>query len=283
MNQTHARLNPIRKRQGEHRHAFTQLLFGLGGAVRCEMAAGAFDVSVDRIGIVPNAARHFFAGRSEDSRLLVVDLFLDDDAVREIERVEPRSGFRELFDAPRAFAAPADLRYLITCAASQLARAPDDSRLMAHQWATMLAVQVHRLLAAPSSAAVRSKRDRFNELVDARLAAPPSNAELQRHLGMSGSVLNQWCRAHFGVSPQRAVLARRLDWARDRLLYSDHPIARIAHETGFADAPSFTRAFVRVHGISPGAMRRQRSNQRSARIEAATATPADGALISYTA
>ncbi len=182
MNQTQARLNPIRRGCGEHRHSFAQLLFGLSGAVRCEMAAGAFDVSVDRIGIVPNAARHFFAGRSEDSRLLVVDLFLDDHAVRDIERVEPQSGFRELFEAPRAISAPADLRSLITCAASQLARMPVGSRLMAQQWATMLAVQVHRLLAAPSLAPTRSKRERFHDLVDARLATPPSNAELERHL-----------------------------------------------------------------------------------------------------
>ncbi|MGB7757471.1 MAG: AraC family transcriptional regulator [Salinisphaera sp.] len=283
MNQTHARLNPIRRGCGEHRHSFAQLLFGLSGVVRCEMAAGAFDVSVDRIGIVPNAARHFFAGRSEDSRLLVVDLFLDDHAVRDIERVEPQSGFRELFEAPRAISAPADLRSLITCAASQLARMPVGSRLMAQQWATMLAVQVHRLLAAPSLAPTRSKRERFHDLVDARLATPPSNTELERHLNMSGSALNQWCRAHFGMPPQRAVLARRLGHAHDRLRYSEQSIAQIAHDTGFADAPSFTRAFVRVHGTTPGAVRRSLPHDRVASNQATAVDRAAEASISYTA
>lgn len=257
MNQTHARLNPIRRSHGEHRHAFAQLLFGLGGAVSCEMAAAAFEVSADRIGIVPNDARHFFAGRSEDSRLLVVDLFLDDEAMHQIHPVEPRAGFRDLFETPRSFAMPADLRSLIACAASQLAQAPDDSRLVAHQWATMLAVQVYRLLTEQRSGAPGSKCERFRELVDSRLASPPSNAELQRHLGMGGSALNQWFRLHYGVPPQQAVLARRLSWARDRLLHSEHSIAQIAHETGFADAPSFTRAFVRVHRTTPGAVRRR--------------------------
>ncbi|AWN14769.1 AraC family transcriptional regulator [Salinisphaera sp. LB1] len=283
MNQTHARLNPIRRGHGEHRHAFTQLLFGLGGAVRCEMASAEFEVSTGRIGIVPCHARHFFAGRSEDSRLLVVDLFLDDDTVQQIQTIEPCAGLHELFEAPRAFAMPAELRLLIACAASQLVQVPNGSRLLAHQWATMLAVQVYQLLADRAAGTTDSKHERFQTLVDSRLASPPSNAELQRHLGMGGSALNQWFRCHYGVPPQQAVLARRLNWARDRLLQSDHSIAQIAHEIGFADAPSFTRAFVRVHGTTPGAMRRRRASDGPVRSGVEAIDPTAQPVISYRA
>lgn len=256
MNQTQARLNPIRRGSGEHRHSFAQLLFGLGGTVHCEMAAGAFEVSTDHIGIVPTDAEHFFAGRTDDSRLLVVDLFPDDAAVRQIQELEPRAGLLQMLQSPRSLPMPGELRVLIGCAAAQLAQGPDADRLVAHQWATMLAVQVYRLAAGHAELPRDDKRARFEALVDARLDTPPSNAELQRHLGMSGSALHQWCRTCYHAAPQQAVLARRLHWARQRLLNTNVAIARIAHETGFADAPSFTKAFARVHGVTPGALRR---------------------------
>lgn len=254
MNQTDARLNPVQLGQGQHRHGFTQLLFGLSGAVVCDMATGAFEVSAHQIGIVPRNASHYFAGRTENSRLLVVDLFLDDDVVRQIQTLNARQSFDDVFMAPRLFGLPSELRPMVDCAVPQLGHAARANRLLSHQWATMLAVQVYRLLTAELTQP--SREERFKQLVDARLDTPPSNRELQQHLDMGGSALNQWCRRRYGLSPQQLVLQRRLYWARDRLMHSSRSIGQIAHETGFADAPSFTRAFGRVYGTSPGAARR---------------------------
>ncbi|WP_423823146.1 AraC family transcriptional regulator [Salinisphaera sp. SPP-AMP-43] len=254
MNQTDARLNPVQLGQGQHRHGFTQLLFGLSGAVVCDMATGAFEVSAHQIGIVPRNASHYFAGRTENSRLLVVDLFLDDDVVRQIQTLDARQSFDDVFMAPRLFGLPSELRPMVDCAVPQLGHAARTNRLLSHQWATMLAVQVYRLLtAAPER---RPREERFQHLIDCRLDTPPSNAELQQHLEMSGSALNQWCRRRYGLSPQQVVMRRRLYWGMDRLINSNHSIGQIAHDMGFADAPSFTRAFGRVYGTSPGAARR---------------------------
>lgn len=76
---------------------------------------------------------------------------------------------------------------------------------------------------------------------------------MQRHLGLSGAALHAWCRREYGLAPQRVALRRRLDWARERLRGADMAIARRAHEAGFADTASFSRAFRRRYGIPPSA------------------------------
>lgn len=249
---THARLNPLRLGRGEHRHSCIQILFGLGGVVRCEMDAGIFDVSMHSIGIVPRQAPHFFAGLSEESRLLVIDLYLEDDVLRRMARLDRSISFEGAFLQPRVFPVPAALRPVIDYATSQLKPGPCEDFLVAQQWATTFALQVQRLLGTATGA----PDERFERFIDARLSMPPSNRELQRHIGMSGSALNQWCHRHYGLTPQQVVLRRRLDWASHRLrARPDLSIAQVAHEAGFADTPTFSRAFRRVYGSTPSTAR----------------------------
>ena len=63
--------------------------------------------------------------------------------------------------------------------------------------------------------------------------------------------------AETGESPARAIEKLRLETARLMLEDSRHPIDAIARQTGFTDRERMRRAFVRVFGLPPQAMRRQ--------------------------
>jgi len=73
-------------------------------------------------------------------------------------------------------------------------------------------------------------------------------------------------RAHFarsfkettGVAPHRWLSLRRIELAKDLLLYSNKSVEEIAAECGFADQSHFTRVFARNVGVTPGRWRRLR-------------------------
>jgi transcriptional regulator GlxA family with amidase domain len=63
--------------------------------------------------------------------------------------------------------------------------------------------------------------------------------------------------AETGDSPAKAIEKLRLEAARLLLENTRHPIETIAWQTGFADRERMRRAFVRIFGLPPQAMRRQ--------------------------
>lgn len=67
---------------------------------------------------------------------------------------------------------------------------------------------------------------------------------------------NRALRAETNMSPAKAVESLRLEAARLMLETSRHPVEIIAAETGFGDQERMRRAFIRVHGQSPQAIRR---------------------------
>lgn len=256
MSQTLARLNPIRRGSGEHAHGFVQLLFGLSGSVHCALDDTAFDVGAGEIGVVPRDALHYYAGACDNSRLLVVDVDLGDEMMGALARLSPETDLESLFVAPTTLAAPGEFTGLIGTASRQLARDGGGAvSLVARQWATLFAVQTGALLAEPATR-VDDRTERLHALIDAQLTSPPDNAAIQRHLAMSGSALNQWCHLVYGMTPQQIVLRRRLAWARQWLTETGRSVGQIAHDAGFADAPTFTRAFRRIYATTPAVVRR---------------------------
>lgn len=71
-------------------------------------------------------------------------------------------------------------------------------------------------------------------------------AELTRRLQ------RQWGKRH----PAQAFRDRAMEQAADLLRRTTWKVARIAREVGYAENASFTRAFVRYHGVAPLAYRR---------------------------
>ncbi len=64
-------------------------------------------------------------------------------------------------------------------------------------------------------------------------------------------------RNHLGCSPGDYLRSKRMEKARDLLLHSDTPLAELALAVGYADQSSFTKAFTRLSGCSPGAYRKR--------------------------
>jgi len=77
-------------------------------------------------------------------------------------------------------------------------------------------------------------------------------------------------RATVGESPHAYLIRRRIDRAKELMLETNLPLARIALDCGLADQAHMTRLFTRVVGVSPGKWRRA----HVATIDGPSSTPA---------
>ena len=83
------------------------------------------------------------------------------------------------------------------------------------------------------------------------------NGQLSRALGMSEVNFIHLFKREMKMPPQRYIMHKRLDFARDLLHNNTISIEHISYITGFADRYHFTRAFSRCYGFSPGACRKK--------------------------
>lgn len=65
---------------------------------------------------------------------------------------------------------------------------------------------------------------------------------------------------HEGVSPQQYRQRRRMEYARDLLLHTRHPIHIIASSAGYTDCLQFSRAFRKYFALSPTQYRTLRAS-----------------------
>ena len=90
--------------------------------------------------------------------------------------------------------------------------------------------------------------------VEECLATPRASfspAALARHVGMVPDRLTRAFRAEFGLALRDYFQRRRIQIAAHALLDPRRPIAAIAYDLGFCDAPHFHRMFTRIIGQSP--------------------------------
>ena len=93
------------------------------------------------------------------------------------------------------------------------------------------------------------------EILDARIADPPSIAELSANLAINATTLRANFRAVFGMSIFDYVRSRRLEVARLMVRDGDLPIGEIGYRVGFSNPSAFSAAYRRRFGRSPGAER----------------------------
>ncbi len=110
----------------------------------------------------------------------------------------------------------------------------------------------------PRSAAASTAR-RARELLEARLADPPSLHALAADLDTSPFALLRAFRAAYGMPPHTWLTDARVRRAR-ALLDAGLAPAYVAAEVGFTDQPHLNRHFTRIIGVPPGAYQRERKN-----------------------
>jgi transcriptional regulator GlxA family with amidase domain len=79
---------------------------------------------------------------------------------------------------------------------------------------------------------------------------------LAEAVGLSLRQFSRAFRAQTGATPARVVERLRTDLARGRVETTDEPVERIAEAVGFGDAENMRRAFIRIYGQPPQAIRR---------------------------
>jgi AraC family transcriptional regulator len=118
-----------------------------------------------------------------------------------------------------------------------------------------LALELAALVGRRPTRAQASWVDDAADILRRRFRNPPSPHELAAEVGVHPAHLARCFRARLGESVGSYVRGVRLDWAADRLVRSELPLARIACEAGFADQSHFTRSFAARFGVSPGRYR----------------------------
>ncbi len=101
-------------------------------------------------------------------------------------------------------------------------------------------------------------------LMQQRIDAPLSVAELARQMGNSKRQLERHFRTALQTSPQAAFMDIRLSFARHLLEATDRPVSAIAVECGFCDASHLSRMFRRRYGCTPHEIKKTRAAPEAA-------------------
>ncbi|MEV6399337.1 AraC family transcriptional regulator [Streptomyces sp. NPDC051907] len=96
------------------------------------------------------------------------------------------------------------------------------------------------------------------QLLEERMAEPPSLERLAQELGTSPFALLRAFKAEYGMPPHTWLTDARVRRARHLLDVGTAP-AEAAVAVGFTDQPHLNRHFTRIVGVPPGAYRKERA------------------------
>lgn len=258
MNNSQARRNLIALQSGEHCHDYAQVLIGWRGRMDCEFSDNSGRLTNGMAALVPSSASHLYAGLSEESELLVIDVSLNDPYIQALEQACELKFSETLFRRPEFITLDVAAMPLLDFAAGQLQRGAElGGALLNCQLVSLFMTQlVQRYSSAPPLPRdSRLALVELNRLIDRRLAEPPCNAELAAALNLSESHFNYLFQRKFAMTPQQYVMSRRMQRAQFLLLNSSMSLAAVADEVGFADASSFSRAYKNRFKQTPGSTR----------------------------
>jgi AraC-like DNA-binding protein len=96
---------------------------------------------------------------------------------------------------------------------------------------------------------------KVRELIDAHCCEPLRLHDLCQVIGMSPTRLLRGFEAAYGLTPHRYQQSRRIAKAKSMLL-AGTPLVEVATACGYSDQSHLNRWFVRIHGTTPGRLRR---------------------------
>lgn len=92
--------------------------------------------------------------------------------------------------------------------------------------------------------------------LEERLHQPITVSEMAAALCMSERTFQRRCTQRLGLSPARLLAELRLERARALLSEPTVPLSTVAHQSGFGDPSSLSKAFQRRFGLAPTSYRR---------------------------
>ncbi len=111
------------------------------------------------------------------------------------------------------------------------------------------------LLHAPIDRGAMPALHAVRERIDAEFCAPLRLRELAASAGVSPTRLLRGFEAAYGLTPHRYQQSRRIAKAK-RMIAAGDALAEVAAACGYSDQSHFNRWFVRIHGTTPGRLRR---------------------------
>lgn len=230
-----------------HQHDYVQLIHVLEGQLEVDWGDGWILVPAGALHILPPRCRHRL--RSPRGQRQFGLNFRAQDATRDIvAAVLARS------PSPSVHPCSIDAEHLTEVLSDPRGLGPD-GRL---RRGMALDGYVQRVLDGLDQATAGSVADRLLVFLHRHRATVVSVATCATALGTSRVGIQRVCHHHFGCGVGRLHERLRLDRAARLLLANDDAVAAIADRCGYPDIYAFSRAFKRVHALSPRAFRQQR-------------------------
>lgn len=98
---------------------------------------------------------------------------------------------------------------------------------------------------------VRWRLEKARKFLDSTPAHKPTSDEIAAVAGLNKYYFIRSFKKIYGITPQRYLLARRVDHAKRRLSEGLLELAEIAIECGFSDQSHMTRTFKKFVGVTP--------------------------------
>ena len=133
---------------------------------------------------------------------------------------------------------------------------------LAHAYAEIIALLLDRALGQklnPASAHQLEQLARLWERVDSNLAGEWSVESLSAQMFLSPTHFHRMVARHTGTSPMEFVMRLRMRRAAELLRASNRTVESVALAVGYGTAVSFSKAFKRHFGESPGQFRARRN------------------------
>ncbi len=217
-----------------------------------------FDLPVERIGPHYEVLRH--GGGGEESTLICGAVRFEHPAARELVRHLPRTIHVETWSSPHADWMQSTLRLM----ASEVAERRPGGETVVTRLADILVIQAIRSWIRDNPTAhpgwLGALHDERIGPTILRVQREPAREwtveELARTASMSRSAFAARFRELVGETPMQYVTRWRMHQAVTWLGEGDRTVAQVALQLGYQSEAAFSRAFQRVIGSTPGAVRR---------------------------